>query len=275
MTNTQLKSYDLEVTPEVANEFLGKNHKNRKLSEFVVTSLANQMSRDLWHYDGSPIRFDWDGNLIDGQHRLNAIVKSGVSQTMHVVEGLDPATQVTMDTGRKRSFSDTLHMAGLDNSKALAAIVQVSYRWYVQDVRSSALFGGLGQYGSSALQRNDLLEFHELFAKDFAFAAEYAEATRRILPVPARMIGLFAWLLVQSRYKEKAYNFLERLKDGDGLEKGSPILALRNTYIGSRGEKTSKDMWRALAQGIHAWNLYVAGKEITLLRTPSVLPDPK
>lgn len=267
--------FDILVTPEVATEYLAKNPKNRLLSPYAVASIANQMSAGQWVYDGSPIRFDWDGHLIDGQHRLSAIVLSGQEQTLHIVTGLDPATMVTMDTGRKRSFADTLHMEGKNNSKYLASIVQVAYRWYVLDMRNSMLFGGLGQHGSMALNRVELLEFEHLFSPSLSKAADYADQVRRILPIPPRMIGTLAWLLYESRYAAKADEFLNALKDGEGLVKGSPILALRNQFISSRGEKTQTDLFRALSQGIHAWNLWVANKEVTMIRTPSTLPTPK
>ena len=42
---------------------------------------------------GLSIQFDWDGRMIDGQHRCEAGIESGVTIRMLVVKGLDPRSR--------------------------------------------------------------------------------------------------------------------------------------------------------------------------------------
>ena len=74
-----MKVQQSTITPEYAKELLDYNKKNRSLSKATVDRYAEDMRKDNWQQNGEAIKIDWDGNLIDGQHRLAACVKSGVS----------------------------------------------------------------------------------------------------------------------------------------------------------------------------------------------------
>ena len=87
------------ITPKQASDYLRKNFKgNRKLSNVRVRRYANVMKRGHWRVTHEGIAFDDDGHLIDGQHRLSAIVESGATVQMLVVTGLP--TEVYQALGR-------------------------------------------------------------------------------------------------------------------------------------------------------------------------------
>jgi hypothetical protein len=110
------------VTPKIASEWLAiANVDNRNLRAPKVQDLARVMLRDRFKYNGDAVRFDRDGRLLDGQHRLGAIVESGCSQTMLVVFGLDPDVWPTIDIGTKRTAGDALTREKVGNGKGVAA----------------------------------------------------------------------------------------------------------------------------------------------------------
>lgn len=114
------------VTPAVAQEWLDTyNVLNRKLKPRVVAMYARDMANGDWVFNGDTIRFDTDGNLLDGQHRLHAVVQSGVTVPMLVIWGLDPASRVVIDSGAKRSKGDALQLAGYQNTAALGSAVGI------------------------------------------------------------------------------------------------------------------------------------------------------
>lgn len=76
-----------EITPEIAQLMLGKTLNNRNLNEKVISIFARDMQEGRWALTGDPIKLDRDGNLIDGRHRLRAIVVSGVRVTLPVTRG--------------------------------------------------------------------------------------------------------------------------------------------------------------------------------------------
>lgn len=88
--------FGLEVTvevisPEEAQAYLDNNAKHRPIKEKKVNEYMGEMADGKWRLNGKTICFDTNGRLLNGQHRLSAVVKSGVSLTTVVVRGLDPA----------------------------------------------------------------------------------------------------------------------------------------------------------------------------------------
>lgn len=100
------------VTPERASTLLLKNDRNRRISKPLVTQYAQLMERGEWMFNGDPIRLNCDGTLLDGQHRLSAIVQSGQPQRCVVIQGVQTEAFKTIDTGRKRGTGDMLSIRG-------------------------------------------------------------------------------------------------------------------------------------------------------------------
>lgn len=94
--------YLRDVSPMLASSILAEhNTKNRKILPSHVTALAKNMKEGTWRFNGDSIRFDSNGTLIDGQHRLMAIVKSGCTIPCIFVVGLDPDTIKCIDIEMK------------------------------------------------------------------------------------------------------------------------------------------------------------------------------
>lgn len=108
------------ITPQVAIAMLERNVKNRNIKR--LETLIETIGNGAWRLNGSTIVFDSEGNLVDGQHRLTACIKADVPITTIVVRGVDSETQVTMDSGYKRTLQDFLKLAGYKECSLLAAI---------------------------------------------------------------------------------------------------------------------------------------------------------
>ena len=94
-----------KITPAMADEIIkekgGDNYRGLRGSASRL--YGNEMKEGRWMFNGDVIRFDWNGKLIDGQHRLEAIKKSGIPQDFIIVKGLNPECVQTIDIGYKRS----------------------------------------------------------------------------------------------------------------------------------------------------------------------------
>ena len=112
------------ITPQLAEIYLGKNTHNRNLNKRVVDKYANDIKMGYWHFDGAPIRFAADGTLLDGQHRLHAIIQSNTALDMLVVRGLNNETQATMDIGSVRQASNFFQMNGVKNATIVASMAR-------------------------------------------------------------------------------------------------------------------------------------------------------
>lgn len=104
------KIFLLNVTPEIATEMLSTSSGNRKLNTPNVLNLKAEMTNGEYDWrTGETIKFNNNGVLKDGHHRLKAVIESGTTQTMLVFIGAVKSEK--MDTGKSRSMADSLVMS--------------------------------------------------------------------------------------------------------------------------------------------------------------------
>lgn len=110
------------VTPEKAARYLKKNPNNRRLDSNRVKQYADEMTRGQWAETHQGIALNCDGSLKDGQHRLHAIVLSGIGQWFFVFRGLTDEAMPLIDIGRLRSISDVMTIDGNPVSRNAVAV---------------------------------------------------------------------------------------------------------------------------------------------------------
>ena len=104
-----MKTEIVNVTPDLASEWLDRNQGNRNLRMSRVAAMAEDMRAGTWQLTHQGIAFDEDGNLLDGQHRLAAVVKSGETVQMMVTTGLKRGeVMAVLDSGLVRAAEDSL-----------------------------------------------------------------------------------------------------------------------------------------------------------------------
>lgn len=110
-----MKTIIMDITPSDAENMLIKNPMNRNLNKRVVDLYVEEMKSGRWFSNGVPIFIDNEGNLKDGQHRLTAIKKSGVTMHNAIIVYVDKEDAVCYDIGKVRSTKDTAKMMGINN----------------------------------------------------------------------------------------------------------------------------------------------------------------
>lgn len=98
------------VTPEKAHAYLALSAGNRKLSVDTVLAYTVDMQQGRWIAEASEILFDEAGKLIDGHHRLQAIIDSGTPQHISVKRGVPVVARAVVDTGKSRNPQDLFGM---------------------------------------------------------------------------------------------------------------------------------------------------------------------
>lgn len=124
------------ITPELAKTLLNSNKGNRPLNLPHVASLAKKMKEGSWVFTHQGIALDVNGNLLDGQHRLQAIVNANVSVTMLVTTGMAAAHFEHIDVdARKRSAADLLAIRRPDTARNItrtAAIARAAVMYGIE-----------------------------------------------------------------------------------------------------------------------------------------------
>lgn len=112
--DSQLLQFTIaDVGPTQAAEFLSANRRNRTPKKGLVDSIAIDMTEGMFRFNGDTVRFTSKGVLMDGQHRLRAIIASGVSVPMLIITGFDPEVMDTVDQGVTRTVVDILATHGV------------------------------------------------------------------------------------------------------------------------------------------------------------------
>lgn len=116
------------ITPLRAAQLLGANTSNRNLRKRQVELLARAITNGDWVPNGDAIRVAKDGTLLDGQHRLHAIIEADKAAESVIISDLDNNVMLTVDTGTKRTMSDTLRIRGVTSGNNVAAMCVLKWR---------------------------------------------------------------------------------------------------------------------------------------------------
>lgn len=96
------------VAPALATEWLQKNSINRNPNKATIKKYAADMEAGRWAITSDLIAFDPDGVLLNGQHRLMAVIKSGATVGMMVARGVPRESFAVTDRGRPRNYAFAL-----------------------------------------------------------------------------------------------------------------------------------------------------------------------
>lgn len=229
----------LDVTPAMAERWLNANTHNRPLRNGHVATLAAAMKAGEWRLTAEPVAFsrpyrdasgkDCPETLINGQHRLFAIVESGVTIPMTVWWGCEPEEFEVIDTGRQRTFGDVLSTTRGD----------VSDHTLVASVCSSAAHFAFGH--SSHSTEGNLRQSHincilSALRPEIESVVGYKKKLRQMAPRPV----LSALLLVRTINPGMADSIADQLKEAIGFTEHDPIRAL-HLYLTNLRLATARD----------------------------------
>lgn len=116
----------INMSPARAQAILeGCNERNRGCELRRIAQYAQDMRDGRWLFTGEAVKMSRDGKLLDGQHRLWAVLEAGVTVPLLLITGLDPRAQEVMDQGIPRRLHDALHLRGEANPNNLAAALRM------------------------------------------------------------------------------------------------------------------------------------------------------
>jgi hypothetical protein len=121
----------MQMSPARARAILETcNTHNRSCEDRRVAQYAEDMRRDGWLFTGEAIKISREGVLLDGQHRLYAVLEADVTVPLLLITGLDPRAQEVMDQGKPRSLGDAMHLRGEPDPYNLAAALRTIAHFY-------------------------------------------------------------------------------------------------------------------------------------------------
>lgn len=256
------------VTPEIAKNWLESNTNNRNIRKVHLQNLVDDMQNDRWLYNGESIKFDVEGNLIDGQHRLFAVMLSGCSLPMLVVVNLPTLAQQTVDIGRARTTSDMAQLQGVKSSTVTAASAAIVLRY--------KNYPDIQWTNSNMPTKTTIINFITDNQERFEGVAAQSQAAYKNFGIRETVYSAFSFMVQDSPNYKFFYRFHNDLLAGSDLRIGDARLTLRNQIMRSVGQrKTAWGQQEQFALTIKTWNAYITGKSLKLLKfAPDNLPMP-
>jgi len=251
------------VSPEFAKSLLAKNLKNRRMTESIARRYADEIRNGRWKEDTyEPIKISESGVILDGQHRLSAVVKSGIGVYFHIATGLKDDIFDVIDTGKKRTGGDTLSSLGVKNYNVIAGALNLVFL-IEEDIRSRRFSAN-----------NEILLRYE---KEPELWDEFATNSLTLCRHISRALApswIAAFLYVFSKVdKVEACEFMDQLCTGKDVKNGT-ILVLRKKLIDakmSNAIKMNPELKYALV--VKTWNAFRDGREYSLLRYKPIEDD--
>jgi hypothetical protein len=242
-----------EVTPQLAAEWLSSNTFNRTISTPLVKKYANDMAAGFWTLNHQGIAFDDSGTLVDGQHRLSAVVMSGVTIKIMVTYG---SSRVGIDELRVRHAADVIKFGGLSDwvqKKEIEVAKTMHVIWR-------------GSSGHNAMSNSALVQFCEQHREAIMWnCAQFRAHNRGISSALVR--GVFA--VAYYHYDKKTLeNCIESLYSGviENVNHNA-IIRARDMILGEKatGGADRMSMAKRLSRAIDA---YCNEKPLSRLMVP-------
>lgn len=259
----------MTVDPELAQAWLDRNQHNRGMRWRLVAQYARDMSAGRWQLTGEPVKFDHSGNLLDGQHRLQAVVEANAVVPMLVVWGLSPATQQVMDTGAKRTTADALGLAGHHSTHALAATARLCMEWEEGRLARPTTSD---RHARGNYTHTEILAFIER-NDDLPEAVNAAMAVKKRTDLLPSVMGA-AWWRFSRINPVDCGSFFSSLVNNitDGV--GDPRHTLLSRLAMARRTKEPMSARTQMFMVCRTWNAWRTGEHLHLLKTNGNFPDP-
>lgn len=272
------------ITPQRAKELLVASAEfvQRRL-KWKVDVYAADMAAGRWLDNGESLIFDQDGVLLNGQHRLHAIIKSGVTLRMKVTLGVPRAAAKTMDQGLSRTVGDALRMGGTKNASTLVAAARTlhEFRGAVDPLSRS----GRRHDENACLSSQGGIE--EFLGRNAGLADFVSLVPNHLAKVaPLSLLAAFGFELSLVQSQTDALDFLSGLEGGHPLD--DPRSVLRERMIDDklavhrraiRNRVVARARVQQIALMVMSWNHWIGGhtansRSFQLVQREHAIPVP-
>lgn len=208
------------IGPQEAQKILAKTRENRPIRRGWVLFLADQIRRKQWQATHQGIAIDSEGYLIDGQHRLLAVIESGQAIGLLITRGLDKSAYHNIDCGLSRTTGDRLKLLSDPKSNQIACSMVRSYVVATQPKPKAG--------------RVPIDQIENIFLSMSDEFAGVAESFRSPIPGLTRCDVGAALVCYMTKQKNRAEEFVEQYLSGEGMKKGEAPMALRDALFTRR-----------------------------------------
>jgi len=257
------------ITPAEATNWLRCNEHNRPVRKNHVIFLANEIRAGNWQVNGQPIVIADNEQVLDGQHRLLAIIEAGIPIKTLVVYGITEQAFSTIDTGAVRSSADALYLHFDERPIGIVKAVASAVPWLKQLERGAVRTGG-----GTKISNTEVIVYAQDHPSLFERASRLQSYPKDNRPLSLG-VGTALYEYFSRKDEEKADAFFERLYTGEGLERNDVEFVLRSAFQKDAQRLTSKlQVSIKVRMVIKGWNWRRRGRgDEATYQTITVMPS--
>ena len=268
------------ISPSMAAKWLQKMVNNRTLSQAKAIEYAVAIDDARWVVNGETIKFDADGNLIDGQHRLQGCVLADKPFKSYVAYGIaDPEAFATVDVGKNRSHGDVFSIAGYPSCNIASGAALLIYQYKNKQFGPGGSTNRRYTKGSKEMLRkldrlpikgatvskDELLGFAAPFKERLIAAVRFAENVKARKMLSTGMVA-GCYFLFCEKSEDDAKRFFFDLCEGVGLSGSDPVYWLRERLMANMAAPNKLQRGAVLVLLLKAWNKRRAGEKTKNLK---------
>jgi hypothetical protein len=248
------------VTVEKACEFIeSMENMNRPVIKNRLDSYIKDRKSGKWRRTTTPIKFDYNGRMFDGQHRCWMVIETGEPFEFLVARGCDPEEREVQDTGAPRSVRDILSFRGVKVKHTDVAV-------------------------ANAMARSYQLTFKPTRQEQQEYYLRHREAIEWVVGTMwkrVRGIGQAALLAPVARAwysedRQKLGRFLEVFREGIPTDDSEHVIVLLRNYALERAGNRHADHFESYGKAERALRAYLDGERLKTLKALSqeIFPVP-
>jgi hypothetical protein len=252
-----------EIDPDTALKYLDKSRdevNNRPVNKGHLEFLEKEMQSGRWKVNGQTIKFDDEGFLIDGQHRLWAVVNTNTTIRTAIARGIDRAEALsTIDTGQRiRSFGEVLMMDNQKKAEVRGAPILAAATTFLANYKDRSFFVTRKRRPVSLLM--SILDDN----MGLVDSLDVAQGLRGIYP--SISLASCCHYIFQQRNPNLADQFFNSLGLGTDLKINDPVLALRERILAYKIKKERRSIDHIAYITFRAWLFAEAGLPLKVLQ---------
>ncbi len=270
---------NLTIDPPMAQVMLDYNEGNRNIRPSKLDQYKRDMREGRYKFNGESLIVARNGRLNDGQHRLRAILETGLTFKSVVSFGVDPDAIDTIDLGSARSGADALNIDDVPNAAIASSLLKMVVS-YERAMKESTVPAGHIILGSNS--RVTVPEIRERYANSASsdrtliedaasYAASHSKSFQGLLN--PQHVAFAYWLLGQID-QPATIAMLDKIRTQMGFTRGDPIFAAYNN-LKRAATKQTKNTNERIEILVRGWNNMRRGKSINAFRVMDAIPVPK
>jgi hypothetical protein len=256
------------ITPIEATAYLESMPGNRPLSNRLVEYLVQQANAGTFYPMVAPIHFDTQGRLRNGQHRMWMVIDSEKTQQFLVVRNASEEEIDALDIGKRRTGGDVLALDGYANGGMLSGALQNLWM-YEHNIVPGHARSFFSTKNAPGMTNHMVREFVTLHPK-LLESVEYLKGTPSIRLIgPPAMLAFCHYAILRAN-PIQGPDFWASVATQVFWGQNDPAFRLYDRLSRSKAVNERKDKklipTEVAALTIKAWNMWVQGKDVTILR---------